>query len=340
MARRGKRKNLSVLRFERDLGANLQFLHDELHTGVYAPEPYRHFTVYSAKPRQISAPSFRDVVVQHAIYSVVGPIFNATFLRDSYGCRVGGGSHRASDALQSAMRKAPDNAHILQMDIKKFYYSIDHDVLQTLIERKIKDRRFVALMLTFAKDKDERIGLPIGNLLSQLYALIYLNPLDHYIKRALGVRHYARYVDDMVVVADSKSEAHRLRAAVKVFLQAELRLTFSKWSIGILRRGANFVGFRTWRARRFVRKRTLHNFTRALRRQKVASLISLIGFACRTSTIGHFNACLLQSGQLATMPMRVRSRLAKLGADNNGIRKNKRPDGRDIPIQHWRPASG
>jgi retron-type reverse transcriptase len=109
-ARRGKRKTLAVLRFEATLGANLQALHDELHAGTYAPQPYRHFIITEPKPRQISAPAFRDVVVQHAIYAVINPIFDAGFIHDNYGCRTLKGTHRASDAAQdrAPLAEAPE----------------------------------------------------------------------------------------------------------------------------------------------------------------------------------------------------------------------------------------
>ena len=102
--RRGKRKTFSVMRFERDLGANLQALHKELHAGTYKPQPYRHFMVMEPKPRQISAPAFRDVVVQHAIYGLLNPIFDRLFIHDSYGCRVAKGTHMASDRAQQYLR--------------------------------------------------------------------------------------------------------------------------------------------------------------------------------------------------------------------------------------------
>jgi hypothetical protein len=225
--------------------------------------------------------------VQHAIYATISPIFEATFLADSYGCRVGGGAHRASDALQRAMRAAPDGAYLLQMDVRRFYYRIDHAILRGLIERKIKDRRLVDLMMVFARDGNEDVGLPIGNLLSQIYALIYLDALDHHIKRDLRVSDYARYVDDMILVAASKPEAARIKTSVEAFLADRLRLALSKWSISPIAKGANFVGFRTWRRRRFVRKRALYTFSKAMTRGRVDSLNSILGHAHRTSSLGH-----------------------------------------------------
>lgn len=287
IARKGKRKTRSVQIFERDLGANLAALEHELQAGSYTPKPYRHFVVYGPKPRNIAAPTFRDVVAQHAIYATISPIFEATFLADSYGCRVSGGAHRASDALQRAMRAAPDGAYLLQMDVRRFYYRIDHAILRGLIERKIKDRRLVDLMMVFARDGSEDVGLPIGNLLSQIYALIYLDAVDHYIKRDIKAGTYARYVDDMILVVRSKAEAARVKASVEAFLADRLRLGLSKWSITPVSKGANFVGFRTWRSRRFVRKRALYTFSKSMARGRVDSLNSILGHAHRTSSLAH-----------------------------------------------------
>ncbi|WP_165375305.1 reverse transcriptase domain-containing protein [Roseovarius nitratireducens] len=286
-ARRGKRKTLSVKRFERDLGANLAAIHDDLTSGDYRPQPYRHFTVYGPKPRRIAAPTFRDVVVQHAIYAMISPIFEATFIDQSYGCRAGGGAHRASDYLQSAMRAAPEDAVLLQMDIRKFYYRIDHAILRSLIERKIKDRALVDLMMRFACDGSGTIGLPIGNLLSQIYALIYLDAMDHFIKRDMKVKRYARYVDDFVIIAEDRETARRIKGQIEAFLSDRLNLELSKWRIATPRQGTNFVGFRTWRSRRFVRKRALYNFSKALREGRVDSLTSIMGHAKRTSSYAH-----------------------------------------------------
>lgn len=286
-ARRGKRKTFSVMRFEASLGANLQALHDELHTGTYTPQPYRHFIVSEPKPRQISAPAFRDVVVQHAIYAVINPIFDAGFIHDNYGCRVAKGTHRASDAAQRYLRQSPEGSVTLQLDIRRFYYSIDRAILRTLIERKIKDTRLVDLMMLFADDGKDALGVPIGNLLSQLYALIYLDPLDHFVKREMKVKNYVRYVDDFILWCDTRAQAIERRDIIIDFLQTRLGLTLSRWTIATVSRGVNFVGFRTWRKRRFVRKHSLFRFSRSLKAGDVPSLNSILGNALRTSSHAH-----------------------------------------------------
>lgn len=286
-ARRGKRKTLPVMRFEQNLGANLQQLHDELHSGSYRPSAYRHFIISEPKPRRISAPAFRDVVVQHAIYALINPIFDAGFIHDSYGCRTDKGTHKASDAAQQYLRQSRPDSFTLQLDIRRFYYRIDRAKLISLMQRKIKDQRFLALMAAFT-DHGEPVGVPIGNLLSQLYALIYLDPLDQFIKRELKVKRYVRYVDDFILFdLTDRAEAQRLLGEIKGFLQRELGLSLSRYTIAPVKRGVNFVGFRTWRTRRFVRKHSLHHFSRSLRRGDTQSLQSILGNARRSASHSH-----------------------------------------------------
>lgn len=286
-ARAGKRALPSTLAFERDLGANLVRLHAEIHEGRYRIEPYRRFLVYEPKVREISAPAFRDRVVQHALYALMYPIFDATFVHDSYGCRVGKGTHAAADQAQRFMRAVDPTSYSLQIDIRKFYYRIDRGLLRGLVERKIKDKVFVDLALSFA-EQAEPLGLPIGNLLSQLFALIYLNPFDHWMKREQKVRRYVRYVDDVVVFGLNRAQAVQLLAKIREYLGDTLRLELSKYRIAPVRKGVNFVGFRTWRRIRFVRKCSLFRFSRSLRRGDVPSLNAIMGHARRTATLAHF----------------------------------------------------
>jgi RNA-directed DNA polymerase len=285
-ARKSKRATRSCFAFERRLGAALAELHQALHAGTYAPLPYNTFRVYEPKPRLIHAPAFCDRVVQHAIYRVIRPIFDASFIDQSFACRPGRGTHAAADYVQAALQQAPRDSYLLQLDIRKFYYSIDRTILRGLIEHKLKDARLVDVMMLFA-DGGGPVGVPIGNLLSQIYALVYLNPLDHYIKRELKVRHYTRYVDDFVLIGISREQALAARAEIVDFLAARLHLALSKSTIARVTRGSNFVGYRTWASRRFVRTHALYTFRRAATRDRLESVVSSLGHARRTASRGH-----------------------------------------------------
>ena len=282
----GKRGKRATLDFGRNLAANLDALHQELHSGRYTIQPYKEFKVFEPKERTIFAPAFRDLVVQHAIYKLIYPIFNRTFIDQSYACRKGKGTHKAADYAQQALRSSTPDSYILQLDIKKFFYSIDRPVLRTQIERQIKDRRFVAVMMLFA-EYGQPVGIPIGNLLSQTYALIYMNPLDHFIKRELGARRYCRYVDDFVIFGWPRERCVAALARIEVFIADELHLVLSRHSLHKCKRGLNFVGYRTWRSTRFVRKHSLYTFAQAVKAHDAEAIASCLGHALRTGSYRH-----------------------------------------------------
>lgn len=283
-ARKGKRMKRACFEFEKRLSENLAALYDGIRSGAYRPGPYFQFVVYEPKRRVIHAPAFRDIVVQHAIYRIVYSIFDRTFIDTSFACRIGYGTHRASDYTQKALRAYDGDLYTLKLDIRKFFYSIDRQILRALIERKIKDKRLVDIMMLFAK-KEGPLGIPIGNLLSQIYALIYLNPLDHFVKRALRVKHYVRYVDDFVLIGLTRDKCLEYRKVIVGFLRDKLHLTLSKSTIQKIKRGINFVGYRTWRNKRFIRKYSLYKFKHSLKDGRTESVISLLGHAKRTNSL-------------------------------------------------------
>ncbi len=285
-ARRGKRKKRATFEFETNLGAQLESLYWEIHAGTYQPRPYHTFWVHEPKPRLIYAPAFRDRVAQHAIYRMVYPLFDRCFVAESFACRPGYGTHKASHHLQACLKACDPQEYALKLDISKFFYRIDRSILRVLVERKIKDHRLVNLMMRFA-DHPDPVGIPIGNLLSQLYALIYLNPLDHYIKRDLKIQHYVRYVDDLVLVGLTRPEALALRARIGEFLADNLRLEFSRTSFTRISRGVNFVGYRTWRNRRLIRKHSLYKFRKAILRGDDQATVSILGHAKGTASLAY-----------------------------------------------------
>lgn len=282
-ASRCKHKKRACFNFERRLARNLDLLHEKLHAGTYRPQPYYTFVVYEPKARQIYAPSFCDLVVQHAIYRIVYPIFNATFIDQSFACRIGKGTHKAADYAQQALRQSPPGSYTIKLDIRKFFYRINRAILRTQIERRIKDARLVDVMMLFA-EYGEPVGIPIGNLLSQTYALIYLNPLDHFIKREIKAARYCRYVDDFIIFGVSRDQCLEYLERIKVFITG-LGLELSKYTIAPVRRGINFVGYRTWATRRFIRKHSLFKFSRAAKAGKLESITSILGHACRTHSL-------------------------------------------------------
>lgn len=286
-ARKKKRHKPSVIEFEKSLGTHIEGLHRALHDGSYRPEPYTKFTVWEPKERTIYAPSFKDVVVQHAIYRVIYPLYDATFINQSHGCRKEHGTHSASRYAQWAMNQCDDEEYYLQLDIRKFFYSIDRGIMSDLLERRIKDERLLEVMRMFMQMEGER-GIPIGNLLSQLYALIYLNPLDHYVKREIGAELYVRYVDDFVIFGIDREEAQALRSLIERFLKQKLNLELSKVNISKIKKGMNFVGYRTWKGYRLVRKRSMYRFRKAVKTDDKEAIASMLGHAKDTASMRRY----------------------------------------------------
>ena len=241
-AARGKRGKGPAARFEYRLEDNLVALQTELLEQTYQPGAYHSFHIHEPKRRLISAAPFRDRVVHHALCNLIEPIFERSFITDSYANRVGKGTHRALDRAQHYARRF---RYCLQIDIQQFFPAIDHALLREILARKIDDPRILWLIDgilasgigvlseeyamvyfpgddLFAVNRDR--GLPIGNLTSQFWGNCYLNPFDHFIKRELRCRGYLRYVDDILLLADDKATLWAWKAAIIERL-ARLRLT-------------------------------------------------------------------------------------------------------------------
>ena len=282
-ARDGKRNHRACFNFARYLGTNLSDLERELLDGSYRPHDCNRFWVFDGrKQRLIEAPAFRDLVVQHAAYAVVGPLFERRYIDTSFACRKGKGTHQAADWMQRAIQSAPRTAWVLHVDVRKFFCSIDRTVLSDLVRRVIKCPQTLALLDQFMH-RDAPTGIPIGNLLSQTYANLYLNSLDHFCKRTLGVADYARYMDDSIMIAPDRATGLQWLEAIRAHL-ALLGLEISHYSLHPIRRGANFVGFRTWARARFVRPHVISSFRRDAHKGHLPGVISRLGHARRTAS--------------------------------------------------------
>lgn len=282
-ASRGKRGHPNVAEFEHRLEDHLLDLRTELRSKTYRPGAYDSFFIHEPKRRLISAAPFRDRVVHHALCNLIEPIFEATFLAESFANRVGKGTHRALACCQRFARRF---RHVLICDLRQFFPSIDHAILRRTLRRKIEDESVLWLadeilhsgegilaesysMVYFPGDDLFAInrprGLPIGNLTSQFWANVYLNPLDHFVKRQLGCRGYLRFVDDLLLFDDSKARLWEWKAALETRL-ARLRLTIHPGAhprpVG---EGIPFLGFLTYPDRRRLKRRKGLHFRRRLK---------------------------------------------------------------------------
>jgi len=288
-ARKCKRYRPDVLEFSANLEENLIQIQNELIWKMYEVGRYREFYVYEPKKRLIMALPFKDRVVQWAIYRVLNPLFDKTFIAHSYACREGMGTHKAADKLQYWLRKVdrkPEKYYYLKMDISKYFYRVDHDVILKILERKIKDKDALWLLEKIIRSesmafglplytepgdcpKDKRLhnkGMPIGNLTSQLLANIYLNELDQFVKHKLGIKYYTRYMDDFIILHHNKKYLHRLKEEVEEFLNNKLKLHLNKKTcIRPISIGIEFVGFRIWPTHRRLKKKTALKMKRRLK---------------------------------------------------------------------------
>jgi len=291
-ARKGKRKKEGTYIFEKYLGANLDALYSELQDETYIPLKCKEFVVHEPKRRVIQAPHFRDLVVQHAIYRTIYNIFNPTFIDTSYACRKNGGTHKASAYTQKSMRMFDGDKYSVKLDIRKFFYSINRKILRQQFEKKIKDKKFISILMMFVETDNAHVGIPIGNLLSQIFSLIYMNDLDHFIKRVLKIKQYVRYVDDFVLIGLTLEESKQAKQRCEKFVQIHLNMELSHWHILKIKRGINFVGYRTWKSFKVVRKHSLYKFKKAVIKNKVSSIVSIIGHAKGTKTLKYFKSIL------------------------------------------------
>lgn len=285
-ARKGKRTTAPCMHFELRLEENLIQLQNQLIWGEYRPGPYRHFYVEEPKRRRISALSrFDDRVLQHAMYAALVPVWEPKFISDSYACRVGKGTHAAANRAQVMLSEVVRNhggVYVLKADIAKYFASIDQMILKRLIGRAIRCRRTLAILEAIIDGYHEPgrpgKGIPIGNLISQMLANIYLNELDQRVKCRLGERYYIRYMDDFVVMSHNKDRLHALRIDLERWLADTLDLeTNHKTSVFPVHprqgRGLDFVGYHLWPHKRRLRKGAMKRFKRRVRRlrHKVAS---------------------------------------------------------------------
>ncbi len=248
----------SALKFSENVTANLDDLISRVESGRYVPGGYHSFYVYEPKKRLIFAPCFEDKIVQHMLNNILKDIYQPCFIYDSYACLENKGSHKAVDRISHFVRKArweSEDSYILKVDVSKFFYSIDRDVLKRIIRKKIKCEKTLRLLDALIDSSPGEIGLPLGNLTSQLFANIYLNELDNYCKRVLKVKYYVRYADDIVILAKNKEEAVYLKEKIRIFASEVLRLSLhpEKTKVFPISQGVNAIGFKTWSTHRLLR---------------------------------------------------------------------------------------
>jgi retron-type reverse transcriptase len=282
-AQKGKRFRPNVLEFNYNLETELFTLQKELINKTYQPGKYRTFHLRDIKTRLISAAPYRDRVVHHALCNIIVPIFERTFISDTYANRVGFGTHKA---LKKFTQFARSHRYVLQCDIRKYFPTIDHEILKEIIRRKIKCPDTLWLIETIIDNSNEqeqiiqyfagdnlltpvlrKKGLPIGNLTSQWMANIYLSGFDHFVKETLKASQYVRYVDDFALFSDDRDFLTEARKSIEKYL-ATLRLKIHRVKSQLFETkiGATFLGFRVFPHRIRVRNINLHRGRKRIKR--------------------------------------------------------------------------
>lgn len=250
---KGKKKKEDVQGFNRNLEDNLFELHRKLKNQTYRHGTYQDFYVSDPKRRHIHKANVSDRIVHHLLYKYLYELFDKTFIYNSYSCRLGKGTHKGVKRLAKFGRIVSKNytrqCWALKLDIKKFFASVDQKILKDLIKRKIKDKNILWLIVgvidSFQLGVEPLKGIPLGNLTSQIFANIYLNELDQFIKHKLKIKHYIRYADDFVILDSNKDIYHQYTSILVKYLKDNLRLELHPKKIVIrnLKWGIDFLGY-------------------------------------------------------------------------------------------------
>ncbi len=283
----GKHSRTDVIQFECALEDNLFDLRDQLVSGRYRHDPYRPFTIFDPKQRRIHKATVKDRVVHQALVNVIEPLFERRFIFDSFSCRRWKGTHAAVDRLRVFLRRLSDNhtrtVYVLKCDIKKFFASVDHGILFTLMRRVVRDKQTLGLIRevvgSFSGSRNK--GLPLGNLTSQLFANVYLHELDRFVKFYLREKYYLRYCDYFLILTESRRRLKNLVPQLDRFLSGRLTLALHprkvfvrSWSQGI-----DFLGYVLLPDATILRPKTARRSLRLVTEQNAISYFGLCSHA-------------------------------------------------------------
>lgn len=262
---RGKKYKPDVMAFSLNLSSNIFDLHEDLRDKTYCHGGYVAFSINDPKPRDIHKATVRDRLLHHAIYRILYPYFDNQFVYHSYSCRNFKGTHRALERLRQFSRQVSRNSRhqcwVLKCDVRQFFASIDHATLLDVLARHITDSDVINLLRevvgSFYSTRPG-LGLPLGNLTSQLLVNIFLNEFDQFVKHELKLKHYLRYADDFVILHYDKEFLQPVLFRLQEFLQTKLKLSLhpDKISIKTIFSGVDFLGWVHFHDHRVLRTTT------------------------------------------------------------------------------------
>jgi len=270
---KGKRNKKDVQEFSLNLMDNIFQLNADLIQHTYKHGSYQAFNINDPKPRNVHKASVRDRLLHHAIYRILYPFFDKTFIADSYSCRLNKATYKALNRFREFGYKVSENntktCWILKCDIKKFFANIDHEILMEILNQYIPDKEILWLLgevvdsFSFAQ---KGVGLPLGNLTSQLFVNIYMNEFDQFVKHKLKIKHYIRYADDFVIFSQDRNYIKKLILHIQKFLDEKLHLVLhpQKISIATLASGVDFLGWVNFHNHRTLRTATKRRMMKRL----------------------------------------------------------------------------
>lgn len=286
-ARKHKTLKSYVIDFEKDLENNLKQLQHELLAETYKPAPLKTFVVRDPKTRKISKSHFRDRVVHHAICNIIEPIFQKTFIYDSFANQKGKGVHAALKRFDTFKRKVSKNntktCYVLKADIKHYFETVDHKILIRIISKKVKDEKLINLIRMILANHKSKVfgkGMPLGNLTSQFFANVYLSELDYFVKHKLKVKYYLRYVDDFVILYYSKRILKNYKNKINKFIKENLKVELhpEKSKIKAICCGVSLLGFRVFYYHKLLRKSNIRKFLKRFLQLREKYLKKIIDF--------------------------------------------------------------
>ena len=261
-AKRGKKKKNAIRRCEDNLDLVCKQIQEMLITKAFRTSAYRTMFIYVPKKRQIfDLPFYPDRIIHHALMRVIEPIWQGLFISNSFACISGRGIHSGS---RKTMEYTRSYKYCLKMDIRKFYPSVDHDVLFSIVQKKIKCPDTLWLLKDIIYSVPDGKNVPIGNYTSQWLGNLYLNELDQFLKHEHHVQAYLRYCDDFCIFHDDKKYLGRMAKIIEEFLASNLKLTLSKCDLFPVSRGVDFLGYRHFPDHVLLRKSTATRMKRRL----------------------------------------------------------------------------
>jgi retron-type reverse transcriptase len=264
-ASRGKHWQNTVMNFEKNIDINLLEIQKSLINKTFTTSGYTNKTIYEPKERIIyKLPFAPDRIVQHALMNIIEPIWNNLMISDSYSCRKGKGIHAGSRKTMDYIRKVGKNGYCLKMDIRKFYPSVDHDVMYDIVRRKIKCKNTLWLLHDIIYSFDGGKNIPIGNYTSQWLGNLYMNELDQFVKHEHRVKYYIRYCDDFILLHRDKHYLKDMQAIITNFVADKLGMSLSKSDVFPISQGIDFLGYRHFHDRILLRKSTAKRIKRRI----------------------------------------------------------------------------